>query len=423
MTYRELLELYKQGKLEEEKQKEIESDIEKQDAISNYLFQEDKIPELDGLESSGGHPEAEGETDMEARFVRMVNRSIRRAFLKMGAAVGAVVLAIVLTIIFVLPKAVSLFYYDPGKTAAETTYGDSTVVTNQMSLDMAVYTELMLPGNLRDNVIADSRGYGNYDISIIQNFSLNGRFHNVSGRIERGKLTLYDMNELVPMTGNQFGWFQRERTDLSLLEQDEEEQNSGEWSGGEHVMHGAADRESMEENLENLKEKEYYLAYVTLNKMMSYEDFLAFYESQENLGDGWCAVKTNETSGTGDYFRTDNVGFRCDPTSGTSCGWDKEKYPNLFLWENTEDGYEKAEKSLKDEAVVKQHFISLLRYLSGQKRFCEMMNVTIDLEEAADYVEKNGVTVYGFAAIGEKEALKELSKKEEVYVIDAEELQ
>lgn len=421
MTYRELLELYKKGKLEEEKQKEVEADIEKQDAISNYLFQEAKIPELEELKNGGGFSETEGE-DLEARFVKMVNRSIRRAFLKMGACVGAVVLAIVLAVIFILPGAVDSFYYDPGKTVTETRYGDSVNTTNQMSLDMAVYTELMLPGNFRDNVVVDSRGYGNYDISIPQNFSLTGRFYHVSGKIERGKLTLYDMNTLVPMTGNRFGWFQRERTDISLLKQDEEEHDSGEWKDGEHIMHGAAERESMEESLEKLNENEYYLAYVTLNEMMGYEEFLAFYESRENLGSGWCAVKTNEAGGNGEYFRPDNAGFWCDLTSSTFCGWDKEKYPDLLLWENVEDGYENAEKKLKDEAGVKQHFVSLLRYLADQKQFCEMMNVTMDLNEAADYVEKNGVTVYGFAAIGDKEALMELSKMEEVYVIDAEEL-
>ena len=34
MTYRELLKLYKQGKLEDSTKKQIEAEIEKQDAIS-----------------------------------------------------------------------------------------------------------------------------------------------------------------------------------------------------------------------------------------------------------------------------------------------------------------------------------------------------------------------------------------------------
>ena len=49
MTYRELLKLYRQGKLEEDKKKEVEAEIEKQDAISEFLYQEGEIPGLEDL--------------------------------------------------------------------------------------------------------------------------------------------------------------------------------------------------------------------------------------------------------------------------------------------------------------------------------------------------------------------------------------
>ena len=38
MTYRELLELYKTGELELEQRKKVEKDIERQEAISDYLY-------------------------------------------------------------------------------------------------------------------------------------------------------------------------------------------------------------------------------------------------------------------------------------------------------------------------------------------------------------------------------------------------
>lgn len=423
MTYHELLKLYRQGKLDEEKRKEIERDIEKQDAISEYLFSEDVIPELEDLAAEEGNQKPDGQDGMEERFIKMVNQSIRSAFLKMGAIVGCVVLAVVLMVILVLPKAVSVFYYDPGKIVSKVQNEGSTDTTNQMSLDMAVYTELMLPGYFRDNVTVSSRGYGSYDISIIQNWSFTGRFYNLSGRIERGKLTLYDMNYLTPMTGNAFGWFQRARTDLSLTEQDEAESKEYELGEDARIMHGAEDREYMAENLEKLNDNQMYLAYVTLNEMMDYEAFLEFYQSLENLAHGWCAVKTNEPADENGYFRPENLGFSCDLSASTSCGWDKEKYPGLLLWETyAEDSHEEAEKSLREEESVKEHFLSMLRYMSDQKQFCEMMNISADFTETINYVEQNGITIYGFAAIGDKEALTELSKMEEVYVIDTEEL-
>lgn len=51
MTYRELLNLYKQGKLDDVRKKEVEASIEKQDAISEFLYEEDEIPEFSDLES------------------------------------------------------------------------------------------------------------------------------------------------------------------------------------------------------------------------------------------------------------------------------------------------------------------------------------------------------------------------------------
>ena len=46
MTYRELLNLYKQGKLDDVRKKEVEAAIEKQDAISEFLYEEGEIPEF-----------------------------------------------------------------------------------------------------------------------------------------------------------------------------------------------------------------------------------------------------------------------------------------------------------------------------------------------------------------------------------------
>ena len=43
MKYKELIELYKSGRLSEEERKKIEEDIEKQEAISEYLYPDEEI--------------------------------------------------------------------------------------------------------------------------------------------------------------------------------------------------------------------------------------------------------------------------------------------------------------------------------------------------------------------------------------------
>lgn len=124
MTYRELLELYKAGELELEQRKRIEKDIEKQEAISDYLYEQEGIPGLedvfkeeqnssvfaDGRQTETGKEKAEAdaqeqkargqrgknkdrrstkEEDIDTEFITMINRSIRRAFRRLGLTVLA----------------------------------------------------------------------------------------------------------------------------------------------------------------------------------------------------------------------------------------------------------------------------------------------------------------------------------------------
>ena len=187
MRYRELLELYRKKELGEQEREMIEQEIEKHEAISEYLFEREESDTLNFGEDASRREDADPVQKRKEdaggdEFTKRVNRAIRRAFLKMGAAVCAVTLVIVLLILFVLPGVVSQFYYDPGRIVGQDSYGGTT---NQMSLDMAVYTELALPGTYRNNVQVEDRGYGNYDISIYQNVSRTGRFQNTAGQIGR----------------------------------------------------------------------------------------------------------------------------------------------------------------------------------------------------------------------------------------------
>lgn len=67
MTYKELLRLYKEGKLNEQQRQQIEQDIQRQDAINEYLYEEGDIPGLEDTvfpaAESGTEPCAERTTD------------------------------------------------------------------------------------------------------------------------------------------------------------------------------------------------------------------------------------------------------------------------------------------------------------------------------------------------------------------------
>lgn len=409
MTYRELLELYKKNELDEKKKTEVESDIEKQEAISDYLYDNAEIPYLegDGLQNSFQPLVDSKISKQEQEFMKMINHSIRKAFFKMGTFVGIILLIIIVFVQLALPKIVSSFYYNPGKEVAKD--------TNQMSLDMAVYSELVMPCNVRDNVTAEDRGYGNYDICVYQNVSYSDTFTHVSGKVEKGKLIPYNMNALNPPSGNVFAWYQMHGgasdslTDLIA---------KGEWNAS-----ASASASYATESLQNLDDNNLYVAYVTLDKMTRYENFMKFIKSKEELYAVWCAICTNEGSREpASMFDADNIGFKCTLSSSTSLNWDREKYPNLLLWDISSieaDEDEELEKNMMKEDYMTTHFTSMLRYMANQKQFLSMMdaNAYYDFGRAADYVENNGLTVYGFATIADKEELLKLNETEEVYQI------
>ncbi len=420
MKYHELLELYKKKELGEEQREMVEQDIERHEAISEYLFE---MEEADILQGPAEKPEgseikaktAGKERDTADDFTKRVNRAIRRAFLKMGAAVCAVTLVVVLLILFVLPNIVSNFYYDPGRIVSENNYGGTT---NQMSLDLAVYTELALPGTYRDNVQVEDRGYGNYNITIYQSVSRSGEFHHVAGRIEKNNLRLYDINLFNISSGNSFGWFQMnmDRKD-TLTEQVEK--------GVGSFAYTPESKEQSAKYLEELDDNKLYLAYVTLDKILSYDDFIRFTEKySEQMSDIWCVPRTAVDSHM-PIGRPANLGFYIQLEQSSMREWDREKYPDLILWAFDDmSDWDEAEEKIKDEAYAAEHFAVMLDYMSEQDKFLRMMGeqAAETYAEAADYIRENGLQIYGFACVADKETLLELNAEDAVFGIRTEEV-
>ena len=424
MTYRELLKLYRQGKLEEDKKKEVEAEIEKQDAISEFLYQEGEIPGLEDLKEQEDTEPAKNliaasdteknagtgqNNDFDNRFVKEIRHSIRKAFIKMGVVTGAIVLAVILCAVFVLPRVVSAIYYDPNEVVGE--YED--LVTTRMDLDLSVYSELFLPGNYRNQVSAVPRGYGEYDITIPQNMSWTGKFTSVSGRLVRGELTLYDKN-ILSRPSMQF-YLPGDETAWEAWEVDE--------NGKETKMDTEArKKESIQyskEEIEGYNDNDWYTAFVSIEKIMEYKDFIEWFQNlsdSKNLewGTLWCAVHTENEDG---YCIEPNIGF-CPFAAGMSMSWDKEKYPYLSLnddWDSQEDVDE------TDEKIMQSHFISMLSYMREHKEILTMMDQAADdtdrYQEMIDYVKKNGLKIHGFAISAKKDTLLELYKEDVVSYI------
>ena len=287
------------------------------------------------------------------------------------------------------------------------------MTTTRMSLDLSVYSELYLPGNYRDQVNAVSRGYGEYDIVIPQTYTWTGKFTSVSGRLVRGKLTLYDNNILSRpalmfyLPGDENAW-----------EAWETDENGKETK----VDTEARKQESIQyskEEISGYNDNDWYTAYVSINELMDYKDFIDWFEKLSDKkdlewGNLWCAVHTEEEDG---YCSEPNIGF-CPYASGSGMSWDKDKYPYLSLLDNA-DAYNEAE--VTDADIMQTHFTSMLSYMQDHDDILFMMGQSTDYQEdyqnMIDYVKKNGLKIHGFAISTKKKTLLELYKEDVVSYI------
>ena len=373
MTFREMIKLYQEGTLEDKQTEMVRDEIEKHEAISDYLYEASQIPDLDGM----GAVVTDDTDGQEAKdFSKMVRKAIRRAFIKMGIIVGGAILAIVLAVIFLLPDLVSGFYYNPNEVVGTSPYGNET---NRMSLDLAVYSELFLPEKYRETVIAEELGYGKYSITIPQQISYTGSYLTVAGVLERNELTLYSPDLLKGPPINAF-----------VLPEGIVWPYTGPGAAGS--------AEDAFASLQKLDDDAVYAAYFSL-------DVLADYESlYEQVGNAWYAVY-NEP---GCY-----AGF-WSATSGSVFDWDREKYPLLSTLDSMGSS-EEIDANQSSADAMKTHFMSMLRYMQDHPDTLDLFGwANYRLDETIEYVEANGLQIYGFMVIASKETILELAEAENV---------
>ena len=376
MKYSEIIEKYVNGELEPEKAEQVENEIEKHEAIADYIAERDE-KELSEL-SLGSEAEPEGEAQ---DLTKRIKRQMRRAFIKAGLITGAAVLGAVLFIIFALPKLVSKAYYDPSEKVGTDAYENDVT---RLAIDVSVYTELFAPEYVRQRATAEAEGYGKYSIYIPQEVSYNGVFRSVTGKIKKNKLTLYDPNVLRMPSANCFETHRAGVTGANAYE-----------SGWDF---------DAEEYLEYFREGQMHAVFVTLEKPMSYDEFSTWCD-ENDVSPYWCAVCSNGYSPV-PY----NFGFLSNAavTRSGLTGKLAEKYKYLTQGQIIP---EKVGETLRyDEQTVKAHIIDMIGYfaenpdgfttLLGEDGNTEYLKSA--MREAAESIEANGFEIYGFMVFADK---------------------
>lgn len=423
MTYRQILDKYKKNALPEEKQKEVAADIEKYEAISDYLYEESEIPDINeafsepnentcGCNGSGCDPGPAGSiTDSAQRaedFTAVVNRSIRKAFLKLGITVFAAAALLILFVQFILPGIVDNFYYDPTEIVSQPT---DSFIENRMSRDIGTYTELVMPETHRTDVTAESLGYGKYNISIHQNLSYTDFFSTATGDVTRGKLRLFNEDILRKPTGNAFGWSQiyvdfkngeYQTKSLTELYRITDERTKNDVEEGE-IMHGAAGSpEQSLETIKGLRDDMPYYAYVTFERMLDFSQVEKIIDPADKddfmITEPWLAVDTYPRSNAPD---------------GSSYGY-MTTLPKIGFIVQDQDNVS------ENEELQQKHFTDMLDYMAEQTDFLKMFDEDPQtFADASQLIKKNGLHIYGMGCTVSKSTmlkLMEFDNVREIYV-------
>ncbi len=317
-------------------------------------------------------------------LIRSIDRSRRVARKSVIAFTIIGIIVVGALLIKLMPGLVSKFYYDPTEVAATAVDAEGdTWETTRLELDARVYSELFLPQLKYEFAGAAPLGYGKYDFNLEESIRIEpARAHEVSGRIERNHIQIYDPSEFRPAD---IGFVRDVETDGDMLQE-------------------------MKADLAALDDSKRYIAYITLKEDMGYEDACKWID-QFDTGYPWALVVTQDdgyAESMGMY--TDYIGVRA--------AFDAKKYPYLLRCREPfmKDPYE---DPLYKEEYAKKHFISMLRYEADNPEFMKMVDGDtsgIDgeyirewTEAKIHYVEKNGLKVYGFAVDATKEMLMNIA--------------
>lgn len=367
MKFNEAFEHYKQGTASAEETAFVEGEIEKYEAIGDWLYQ--KVD--DTLSENLGQAAAKAEMGSEASFTRAMRKSIRGAFIKAGAVLLAACLALILFFQFGASPLLNALYYNPAKRIDDH--------YSQFTLDMRVYSELCQPVGTRWGSSATPRGYGVYDIALGKNeMDQLETLPRVTGQIVRGRLTLYDP-ALMKDAREQF-WLPGDTDYTTGTPQDNQRRIVG------------------------LREDSLYRVTVSFNKYLSpgemyqLENRVYWGTEDQGLRNGWWAARTSEDG----------------HADGACYGLQKESASVIFSDElyNAMDGYPDLIWGVQPSAPVgtppanyypvhtdeelRQHLLSMLQYMKDNAAFCRVMDEDPStITQAANYVEQHDLSLYG----------------------------
>lgn len=366
MTFRELLEKYKNQTATPEERKQVEAELEKYNALTEYLLEQDVDMEGEDLAD-------------QQEELQKIDRSMKKRGRRI-IAIAVVIACVVMGALTAFQPAISkVIWYDP-------TEQDLQQYSYDISCHLAVLAELTMPEVQMESVMITEKGWGQYDLQVQQREWSSGEYLWEDGTVTRGKIQLKS-NVYQYSVINAF--------------------SRGTAEFGNSVMTESAKAKAALADLPEYLKME---AYVSLGKDWTMEELENFAAQQDGYL-GWVGVRTSPE----DQQFLPLMGFDAD-SSG-------------YIWENVDAAYPFYELSMHEDVPLaeawEKHFLALLQYSIDHGDFYARLNQSNDhgstCQMVQEYVTENGVKTYGFLYYGTPAEMRKLLENEDVegiYVTD-----
>ncbi|MDF2587184.1 MAG: hypothetical protein K0S41_1025 [Anaerocolumna sp.] len=382
MTFRELLEGYKAGTLTDDERYLVEQELEKSEAINDYLAEE--------IEKSIGY---ETELDCVAANDNVkLEKSIRRTVNRRLATIVAISVAFVFVINFFIQNIVSPIvaskYYDPTKKTG-------LKYSEDLLFDLRAITEVSMPGyemTIFSN--AENLGFGKYNLT----FTRKNIF-------TKEKVTVNTQINKNMRVGSYEDFFIRDyfvfREFWDVKEGSDEYKTALDWQ--------KSFSNTEIEHVRELPSTTYISAWVRFPNDLSMKELYKVIETYKNINFNWVAIRTAKEQGQ------QLMGFLTDPSGSmvTSETVDEEKYPGFQMFNifHLTGEYDYNSFIGQMANMYETHFTSLIKYLVDHKRAVSALvgnSKNYDYKSVLDYINQNGISTYGALIYGEADDMLEL---------------
>ena len=400
MNYRQLLDRYKEGLANEEEKRLVEQEIEKYEALEEYLS-EILDEEFDNITKTSSVKKHDEET---SRLKKSVNNRLRKVVFT--SVLTVVVLYI--SIFYGISGIIDRLYYNP---TAVTQSEKQEYQSPDFYYDMQAYISMNMPGySIYPLTFQESKGFGSYEVS----YSLRDLFTNDDQRhfvnLSRGKLT-YAIDGIFSTKNRFMIWEGFEKIQYQFSKDTAENATT--------VRAEDVQRKN-EETLRYLNELN-PLSYISMSIVfdgdLTMDEFYNMSKEYPALDFKWAGIRTVE-AGT-QWSETQpmhligfNPNFNDEPSSYQRP--DPQKYPFFYLDLVSFRGDSVLSEKEFPEAISEAygiHFRSRLEYLRNREEFVGMFDYnyykTDFYDDALAYIDEYGVKTYGVLVFGKAEEFLE----------------